>query len=187
MFRQAYPWWIGLFMLVGLAVGLTVLICWPPKEEIARQTPLSNGNDGESAAAKSIQPPGNEIAVASPTVSAPRSDEELRAKVVGTWQDEYQGKRTMTLRSDGTGAMVVELSGLKAALVAPRLTFHMQWSIAQGRLKKRSLGGEPAVQVNMILKTLGDTVEEEILEVTEDRLLLLDPDGKTQYDWRRKR
>jgi hypothetical protein len=187
MFRRAYPWLIGLLMVVGLAVGMTVLIYYPPKEEIDRESPLPKGNDGESGAAELIQPPGGEIAVAGPTVSVPRSDEELRAKVVGTWQDEYQGKRTMTLRSDGTGDMVVELSGLKAALVAPRLTFQMEWSIAQGRLKKRSLGGEPAVQVNMILKTLGDTVEEEILEVTEDRLLLLDPDGKTQYDWRRKR
>jgi hypothetical protein len=37
----------------------------------------------------------------------------------------------------------------------------------------------------MILKTMGDTVDEEILELTEDRLLLLDQDGKTKYDWRR--
>lgn len=119
--------------------------------------------------------------------SAASNDDRFRKLVLGTWQDDYQGKRTLTLREDGTGTMVVELSGLKATLVGPRLAFNMEWSIAGGRLKKHSLGGEPAAQVNMILKTMGDTVDEQILELTEDRLLLLDRDGKTKYDWRRLR
>lgn len=114
-------------------------------------------------------------------------DEQFRKLVVGAWQDEYQGKRTLTLREDGTGTMIVELSGLKATLVGPRLTFNMEWSVTDGRLKKHSLSGEPATQVGMILKTMGDTVNEPILELTEDRLLLLDGDGKTKYDWRRVR
>jgi tryptophan-rich sensory protein len=114
-------------------------------------------------------------------------DDEFRKLVVGTWQDEYEGKRTLTLREDGTGTMVVELSGLKATLVAPRLTFNMAWSIAKGRLKKHSLGGQPAAQVGLILKTMGDTVDEPILALTADHLLLLDQDGKTKYDWRRVR
>jgi tryptophan-rich sensory protein len=112
-------------------------------------------------------------------------DDGFRELVVGTWQDEYQGKRTLTLRKDGTGTMVVELSGLQAALVAPRLTFNMEWSIADGRLEKRSIDGEPAAQVSMILATMGDTVNEKILELTEEGMLLLDQDGKTEYDWRR--
>lgn len=122
------------------------------------------------------------------TLTNPASkDTEFRRLVVGTWQDDYEGKRTLTLRDDGTGTMVVELSGLKVTLVARRLTFNMEWSIADGRLKKHSLDGEPATQVSLILKTMGDTVDEPILELTEDRLLLLDGDGKTKYDWRRVR
>jgi hypothetical protein len=105
--------------------------------------------------------------------------------VVGTWQDEYQGKRTMTLREDGTGTMLVELSGWRAVLSAPRLRFDMVWSVEAGRLKKRTVGGEPEPQVQLILKMMGDRVDEPILELTPDRLLLLDRDGKTKYDWRR--
>jgi hypothetical protein len=120
-------------------------------------------------------------------LDAPSKDDQLRKLVVGTWQDEYQGKRKLILREDGTGTMVVELSGLKATLVARRLTFNMEWSIANGRLKKRSLGGEPSAQVNMILKTMGDTVDEPILDLTEGHLMLLDRDGKTKYEWRRVR
>jgi hypothetical protein len=112
-------------------------------------------------------------------------DEQLRRLAIGAWQDEYQGKRTKTLNEDGTGTMVVELDGLRARLFAPRLTFQMVWSIEDGRLKKRTVQGQPAMQVQMILKTMGDRVDERILELTEDRLLLLDKDGKTRYDWKR--
>ena len=114
-------------------------------------------------------------------------DQQFRRLAVGTWQDEYQGKRTMTLKEDGTGTMVVELDGLKAKLFAKRLEFDMVWSVDKGRLKKRTVKGEPAVTVQLILKTMGDQVDEPLLELTQDRLLLLDKDGKTKYDWRRVR
>ena len=32
-------------------------------------------------------------------------DEQFRSMVLGTWEDEYQGKRTMMLKEDGTGTM----------------------------------------------------------------------------------
>jgi hypothetical protein len=114
-------------------------------------------------------------------------DERSRRLVVGVWQDNYQGKRTMTLKEDGTGTMVVELSGIKAALFASRLRFDMVWSLEKSRLKKRTTGGEPYVHVQAILKTMGDRVDEPILELDDDRLLLLDKEGKTKYDWRRVR
>lgn len=121
------------------------------------------------------------------SAAAPAEDDDtaLRRLVVGTWEDDYQGHRTMTLRPDGTGEMIVELSGLKATLFASRLMFEMEWSLDNGRLKKRTLRGEPAAQVSMILKTMGDYVDEPILELTAERLVLQDADGKTRYDWRR--
>ena len=91
----------------------------------------------------------------------------------------------MTLRPDGTGEMIVELSGLKATLFAARLDFEMEWTVEDGRLKKRTLRGEPAAQVSMILSTMGDRVDEPIVELTEARLVLQDADGQTRYDWRR--
>jgi hypothetical protein len=91
----------------------------------------------------------------------------------------------MTLHEDGSGIMIVELSGLQASLFARRLEFNMEWSVEDGRLKKRTIDGQPAGRVNMILKMMGDRVDEPILELTEERLLLLDKDGETRYDWRR--
>ncbi len=114
-------------------------------------------------------------------------DERYRQLVVGTWEDDYQGHRTMTLNEDGTATLVVELSGMKAKLFAARLEFNMRWSLQDGRLKKRTIDGKPEGRVKMILKMMGDRVDEPILELTEERLLLLDKDGKTRYDWRRKK
>jgi hypothetical protein len=127
---------------------------------------------------------GSEAPVERMTPSEER-DGQLRRLVIGTWKDEYQGQRTMKLEKDGAATMVVELEGLKATLFAHRLEFDMRWSIEKGRLKKRTVGGSPAVAVKMIVKMMGDRVDERILELTKDRLLLLDKDGKTKYDWRR--
>ena len=93
----------------------------------------------------------------------------------------------MTLHNDGTGTMVVELTGLSAAWYAERLTFNMVWSLKDGRLRKQTISGEPADKVELILKALGDRVNETILEITEDRLVLLDGDGETRYIWKRIR
>ncbi len=112
-------------------------------------------------------------------------DAQFRALALGTWQDEFKGKRTMDLLEDGTGTMVVELSGLTAKLFASRLEFDMVWSIENGRMQKQTLGGRPKTKVRAILAMMGDRVDEPILELSEERLLLLDGDGKTRYDWRR--
>jgi hypothetical protein len=113
------------------------------------------------------------------------ADARDRGMILGTWEDEYQGKRTMTLNKDGTGTMVVELSGWRASLSASRLKFNMKWSVKDGHLKKQTMSGEPEAQVKMILNMMGDHVDEPILELTKDRLILLDKDGKTKYDWKR--
>jgi len=39
--------------------------------------------------------------------------------------------------------------------------------------------------VNLVLNMAGNTGEDTILELTDDRLLLLNKDGKTKYNWQR--
>lgn len=114
----------------------------------------------------------------------PGPDEQYRELVVGTWQDDFKGRRTLTVRADGTATMVVEPDGLNS-LFAARLTFEEEWSIEGGQLKQKAIGGEPEARVSLILKTMGTESNQKILELTTDRMLLLDADEKTQYDWRR--
>jgi hypothetical protein len=131
----------------------------------------------------------DDMAAAMPTPKPgdmPETEEEkARRKLLGVWQDEYRGKRTMNLNEDGRGTMVVELSGVQAFLFASKLRFDMKWSLDGKRFTKKTVGGEPADKVNLILNTMGNTAEDTILEITEERLLLLDKNGTTRYDWKR--
>ncbi len=117
--------------------------------------------------------------------SATLSDEQCRKLILGTWEDDYKGHRTLTIRSDGTATMVVELKGLTAKLYASRMTFEEEWSIEGGQLKLKTVSGEPEGRVNLILKTMGNVTVQEILELTEDRMVLLDSDAATKFEWRR--
>jgi hypothetical protein len=117
--------------------------------------------------------------------SEPPSDERCRELLVGTWTDEYQGQRTMIVRPDGTATMIVELEGLSATLYADRMTFEEKWSVDGGHFKLIAIGGEPEVRANLILATMGNTSDLKILDLTRDRMLILDADGVTKYDWRR--
>ena len=81
--------------------------------------------------------------------------------------------------------MVVELEGLSAKLYADRMTFEEEWSIDGGRFRLLAVGGEPKARVNLILRAMGNLSDHKILELTRDRMLLLDIDSTTKYDWRR--
>jgi hypothetical protein len=140
----------------------------PTTEESATTAPQVDSEQGEAD---------------KPTPSVADEEPEPHRLIVGTWQDDYQGKRTMTLRPDGTGTMLVELSGINAMIFASRLTFEMVWSMEDGRLKKQTISGKPEGKVRAVLAMMGDKVEEEILELTDERLLV--SDDKRQYDWRR--
>jgi len=158
---------------------LIAIAAWAVYSRMSRPSSADGPAPGAAGSTKLPNNPG----VENPHPIDP--DERMRRLAIGTWEDDYQGKRTMTLNQDGTATMIVELGGLKAALFASRLKFEMTWSVEKGRLKKRTISGEPAAQVQLILSTMGDRVEEPILQLTEDRLLLQDRDGKTTYDWRR--
>jgi hypothetical protein len=112
-------------------------------------------------------------------------EEKARRMLLGVWQDNYRGKRKLTLNADGTGTMHVELGGAEAFLFGSKMRFDMKWKLEDKKLTKTNTGGEPTDKVNLILNTMGNVAVDTLLEVTEDRLHLQDKDGKTKYDWRR--
>jgi hypothetical protein len=181
---QKTRWWVFFLVVAGAC-----------SHQPANDRESSDEAEHERGATHSVLP-SEEPVKDGPSISAsnhlgldresePPSDERCRELVVGTWKDEYQGQRTMTVRPDGTATMVVELEGLSARLYADRMTFEEEWSVDGGQLKLLAVGGEPEARVNLILKTMGNLSDYKILELTGDRILLLDADGTTQYDWRR--
>jgi hypothetical protein len=83
--------------------------------------------------------------------------------------------------------MVLELTGLKARLFTRRLTLDIVWSIQDGKMHRRTVGGSPADKVQFVNKRAGVQVAEPIVKLTEDEMVLLDQDGSRQYRWRRVR
>src|SRR5258708_1686172 len=102
------------------------------------------------------------------------SNSRCRAKVLGKWEDDYQGKRHLTVNDDGTGTMVVDLDGIGKKLFAARLSFDMEWSVADGHVVMKTLGGEPQSKVQLVLKLYGNEADYKILELTDERMLLMD-------------
>jgi hypothetical protein len=124
----------------------------------------------------------NEVAAVQKETAKPAS---IESRLLGVWEDDYHGKRTLTLRADGTGTMICELAGWEATLFAEKLTFEEAWFVKNGALTMRVTGGEPAGKINVVLKMQGDTTTQEIVELTPQRLLLWDEKGKKKFDWRR--
>lgn len=122
----------------------------------------------------------------SPSAAAePESDGQPRSLILGKWEDEYHGKRHLTVNEDGTGKMLVEPDGIGKALFAAELKFDIEWEVHDGKVTLKMVRGEPKSKVQLILKLYGSEAEYKIVELTRERMLLLDGDGKTQYDWRR--
>ncbi|MEX2139352.1 MAG: hypothetical protein WD894_08830 [Pirellulales bacterium] len=115
------------------------------------------------------------------------SESRMQDLVLGTWEDDYQGKRTLTVRPNGTATMVVEFDGWKARMFTPRLRIETTWTIDEGRFNRRTVGGEPADKVEFVKRRVGDRASDQIVKVTAQRMVLIDQDGETRYNWRRVR
>jgi hypothetical protein len=113
------------------------------------------------------------------------SDAAFSELMFGTWEDDYKGHRTLTLNSDGTGIMVVELNGFAATLFAEKLKFQEAWEVADGKVTMKATGGEPAGKVRLVLSLHGDSSTQRIVEVTDDRMILVEEPSGTRFEWRR--
>jgi hypothetical protein len=117
--------------------------------------------------------------------TTPADDDRCRRKFVGVWEDDYQGHRELVIRDDGTARMVVEPSGVAGKVFAAKLTFEIEWTIADGRIVMTTVSGEPRKKTNLVINLYGTRAEYKLLHLDDSQLLLLDADGKTRYDWRR--
>jgi hypothetical protein len=174
-------WHCGIFGRRGMLIlGLLLFGCGFVLYHWWNAGPEPSGDAADVAAS------GAAVAGDAAASTQSKADAALRRLALGVWEDDFHGRRTMTLREDGSGTMVVELQGIEATLFASKLTFEMLWSVRDGRMQMRTTGGEPAGRVKLVLKLEGDRVDQPIVELSEGSLVLLDKDGKTKYNWRRK-
>lgn len=138
----------------------------------------------EASQAERPAPP--ELTHSDPSAAGSAAESDNRLRILGTWQDRYKGRRTMTLRDDGTATMVCELEGLNARLFTPVLDLELQWQLKDGVMTRVITGGEPADKVRFVVNLMGARSDETLLKLTDTELHLLDADGETEYHWTRK-
>jgi hypothetical protein len=81
--------------------------------------------------------------------------------------------------------MVVQPDCWWSYLFGQELTFDIQWSIDKGQLTFKTSGGRPKDKAELVMKTFGRESCQPILELTEERMLVLDDDEETQKVWKR--
>ncbi len=120
-----------------------------------------------------------------PATEQPPTATDDHHRILGTWQDGYQGRRTMTVREGGTATMVCELEGLNARLFTPVLHLNLRWQLTDGVMTRVIIDGEPGDKVRFVVHLMGARSDEKLLLLTDGELHLLDADGKTEYHWTR--
>ena len=125
--------------------------------------------------------------IASQVVPEPPPPDEnvLKAKrLVGSWQQEFLGQRTLTIAADGTAKMVIEPAGIWVLGFGRRLDIELFWSVKDGHLIYGITSGTPPEKVAVAIKSWGDKWDEEIVTLTDEKLILLEASGD-QSEWER--
>jgi hypothetical protein len=158
----------------------------PARLQPAEFVPILRRTGGEIRLASlvEVQPSTGTQQEDCPVRSADFTD-DTAGRLVGSWEDDYYGRRVMTLRPDGSGTMLVELKGPAKLIVGSKLTFQVEWSAKDGRLDIHTIGGEPANKVAMITRAYGDRAVQDILDLTATELSVRDTDDGDEFLWRR--
>lgn len=111
--------------------------------------------------------------------------QERKRLLTGTWRQEFFGERLLTINDDGTGRMLILPNSFWSSFFGDRIELRMYWTLEKDRIDYGYSGGTPAEKVESARKSWGDHWNEQIVELTEDRLVLLNADGKTRSAWQR--
>lgn len=118
-------------------------------------------------------------------VSDQKPPGDLRSRLLGSWQDEFYGKRVFTFRDDGTAVMTLELDGVGKLMYGPKLTFFIKWTLQDDVLTMVMNGGEPAETAVTLAKLFGETSEQRIEALGEAEMQLRSLDSQKLYTHRR--
>jgi hypothetical protein len=101
-----------------------------------------------------------------------RQDEadDVRQLVVGAWTREQHGSHVLRYAADGTATIEASLDFLSSLLYGEHLTLKLEWTLCDGVLTHRVVGGEPAANVARLVRDFGNRREYELVGVEHGRL-----------------
>ena len=106
-------------------------------------------------------------------------------QLVGCWKDSFCGQRTLTLKSDGSATMLLELDFTGRLLYGKSLEFDMRWSLDGSTLSFEILTGRPGDAARSAIKLWGEAFEYRLELVDRERLHGWASDDSILYKLRR--
>ncbi len=191
--RSSSTWRALVFVGIVTAVGIAGLWAGSVQQPVV-------SDDAESVASSVVRVPeptetliGGDLDAAdadgtssgSIEASSESADDQMRREILGSWQQQRFGSRLLTVQPDGKATMVIRPDSVWAFAYGEQIDLDMYWSIEDGRIDYGYNGGTPADKVELASKTWGDHWIEEIVELTDSRLVLLAEDGQTRSEWER--
>lgn len=107
------------------------------------------------------------------------SDDEVKQLVLGTWEQDYYGRRVLTVREDGTATMKYYPAGVfRQKIYGEELTVEFDWTLRDGVITLTSTGGSPAAKIQLATALYGKERVQPIVELTAETFQLLGTSGK---------
>ena len=109
---------------------------------------------------------------------SPPAEPEPRQLLLGSWQDDFHGKRVFTFNDDGTATMVLHLDTIGSLLYGERLRFDIRWTWIAGTIEMEMVGGDPPEATKSLAKLFGEKSRMKIELLAADELHLRTGDTK---------
>jgi|GEM_PF-2865590 len=172
---------LAAMILAGLLI--TVVLNLPADPPVPAETQAAAIPTLEiTASAAPTESAATPVAIPVPEAASPNP---LRARLLGSWQDDFYGRRVFTFQDDGTAEMTLELDGVGKLMYGPKLTFFITWSLKEDVLTMVMNGGMPAETTVTLAKLFGETSEQRIEQLGESELQLRSLDSQKLYKHQR--
>lgn len=162
-----------------------------PVSTPASQSPLAESNEdsdpregGEHAPVSEDEPNATDAAAA-PTTKPQVDGEPLRAELLGRWILNDSIRRDIIVREDGGATMDVTLDFLSSLFYGSKMTLQLEWSVVGNELTHKIVSGVPPKNVAKLIDDYGDSRTYQIIQLTDQEMLLEELNGGERYRWRR--
>lgn len=168
----------SLSQLIAVVVSLIVPI------QLATQANRPKEHSDRSAISPSEVTAAKDPTEETPAPTIPDSGPTRDQLILGVWEQERFGRRTLTVLPEGKASMVIEPSGAWTFAFGRRLEAEMFWTLKGDRIVYGMTSGTPAQKYALAVKTWGDHWDEEVTRLTENELVITSDDGTVSH-WRR--
>ena len=181
-------WGVTVFVLTAPGCGRSPGPAVASVESLSAADPVSTvtilhkGSDAQSITTTEDVAP---VVEADPA-SAPTAFTFDVERLIGSWRDSFCGQRTLTLNSDGTATMLLELDFARRLLYGKRLTFEMRWSVNESILTFEILTGSPLDTARSAMKVWGEKFEYRVVQLDDEQLQAWTSDDSTLHKLRRE-